>query len=527
MENLKKKIEEAVNLYKSGNLIKTEEITLKLIKLNPKVTFLYNLLGLVLSSQNRIEEAITSYNTALKIDPNYAMVYNNLALIYYNKSLKNINEEINIKKSEELYKKSIKLNSKIPEANTNLGNLYSHIGRNNESIKFHKLAISANPKYIYSYLNIANVYVSIGNFNEAKKYLEKALQKDSNFTFAHRLMSRIKKYSKNDPHLKQLKNLYDKTNDGDEINKMNLAFALGKANEDAENFEESFVYYKAANSIHRSKISFSLKKEKDYFDEIKKTYDEKIFRKYKNSGINNSSPIFIVGMPRSGTSLIEQILASHSKVFGADEVLFIPNLINKYFNQDNINLFLQGIFDFDSSNLKKMGEDYIMSMKSISNNSARTTDKLPANFLNIGLIKFIFPKSKIVHCERNAEDNIFSIFKNYFPGNKITFGSDLRETVEYYKLYFDLMKFWNKLLPNDILNIKYENLVKNTEHEIKNLLNFCDLEWESNCLKFYKNKRPIKTASDTQVRSKIYSSSINLWKKYEKFLRKYYDNLYV
>ena len=232
-------------------------------------------------------------------------------------------------------------------------------------------------------------------------------------------------------------------------------------------------------------------------------------------------------MPRSGTSLIEQILASHSKVFGADEVLFIPNLINKYFNQDNINLFLQGIFDFDSSNLKKMGEDYIMSMKSISNNSARTTDKLPANFLNIGLIKFIFPKSKIVHCERNAEDNIFSIFKNYFPGNKITFGSDLRETVEYYKLYFDLMKFWNKLLPNYILNIKYENLVKNTEYEIKNLLNFCDLDWESNCLKFYKNKRPIKTASDTQVRSKIYSSSINLWKKYEKFLRKYYDNLYV
>ena len=166
-------------------------------------------------------------------------------------------------------------------------------------------------------------------------------------------------------------------------------------------------------------------------------------------------------------------------------------------------------------------------MKSISNNSPRTTDKFPANFLHIGLIKFIFPKSKIVHCERNAEDNIFSIFKNYFPGNKITFASDLSETVDYYNLYFDLMKFWNDLLPDFVLNIKYENLINNTEHEVRRLLNFCDLDWENSCLKFYDTKRPVKTASDTQVRNKIYTSSINLWKKYEKFLNKYYDKLNV
>ena len=153
MEILKEKIQEAVNLFKDGNLAKSEKITLKLIESNTKIPFLYNLLGLIFNAQNRIDEAVVSYNKGIKIDPNYAMIFNNLALIYYNKSLKDKNFESNIKKAEELYKKSININPKIPEANSNLGNLYNSIGKNNESIKYHKLAISADSKYLYSYLN--------------------------------------------------------------------------------------------------------------------------------------------------------------------------------------------------------------------------------------------------------------------------------------------------------------------------------------------------------------------------------------
>ena len=525
MENLKQKIQEAANLYKSGSLIKCEKFTKSLIKMNPKVVFLHNLLGVVLSAQGRTEEAVKSYNKGIEIDPNFAIIYNNLALIYYNRRSMGLGFQSNIEKAEELFKKSLKINPQLPEPNTNLGNLYSFIGKNNESINYHKLAISSDPKYYYSYLNIANVYVSIGNFYEAKKYLNKAIIKNPNFSLAHRLLSRITKYTSQDPHLIQLKKLYENINSNDNINKMYLAFALGKANEDIKNFDESFTYYKIANSINRSKINFSLKKEKDYFNEIKKTYNENLFNKYKNHGAEHLSPIFIVGMPRSGTTLVEQILASHSKVFGGEEVTFIPNLISKYFNPEKINLFFQGVFDFDISFLEKMGNEYINLMKSISNNSERTTDKLPANFLNVGLIKLILPKSKIIHCQRNPKDNIFSIFKNHFGGNKITFASDLNDTVEYYNLYYDLMKFWNALLPDFIFNIKYEDLINNTEKEIKELLVFCDLKWEEECLNFYENKRPIRTASDTQVRNKIYNSSINLWKKYEKHLNNYYEKL--
>ena len=308
---------------------------------------------------------------------------------------------------------------------------------------------------------------------------------------------------------------------------MNIAFALGKANEDISEYAKSFQYYQIANKINRTNINFSISEEKKYFDEIKNTYNNNLFEKYKKFSVDNSSCIFIVGMPRSGTTLIEQILSSHRKVYGADEVIYIPRLIDKYFGQDKLNLFLQDVVDFKKEDLTKMAEEYISLMKSISQNSEKTTDKLPANFLNIGLIKLILPKSKIVHCSRDPKDNIFSIFKNHFTGNMITFSSDLNETVEYYNLYFELMNFWNKLIPDFILNLKYEDLIKDTKKEVKKLLNFCELPWDDNCLEFYKNKRPIKTASDTQVRSKIYNTSVNKWKKYEKYLKKYYDKLKV
>ena len=527
MEILKQKIHDVVKLFQSGEIIKTEKETRELIKENPKISFLYNLLGLSLNAQNRSEEAMKVYNLGLKIDPKNAMIYNNLALIYYNKSQKSTKFKTNIKKAEELYKKCLELNPKIPEANTNLGNLYNSIDKNDEAIKYHKLAISADPKYFFSFLNLAHVYISIGNFTEGKNYLKQAIEQNPNFILAHRELSRITKYSKNNTHLKKLQELYENTDIKDSDNKMNLSFALGKAYEDIENFDESFKFYETGNLINRTKINFSIEEENNYFNEIKKTYNQKLFNKYKNFGEENRSPIFIVGMPRSGTTLVEQILSSHSKVYGAEEIFLIPELIDKYFSRDKLNFFLQGIFNFDESNFKKMGEEYISLTKDISNNSERTTDKFPANFLYIGLIKLILPKSKIIHCQRNPKDNIFSIYKNYFPGNRITFGCDLNEAVQYYNMYFDLMKFWNNILPNFILNLKYEDLVNNTDDQVKKLLNFCDLNWEDKCLKFYDTKRPIRTASDTQVRNKIYKTSIDLWKNYEKFLNKYYIKLRV
>tara|TARA_B100001123_G_scaffold429166_1_gene547233 strand:+ start:134 stop:1702 length:1569 start_codon:yes stop_codon:yes gene_type:complete len=520
MKNLKEEIQKAVNIYKTGNLLKTEQIVKELIDQNPKMVFLYNLLGLALTGQNKIDEAINCYEKGIKIDPGYAMIYNNLGQIFYNKSSVDKNSKKYIKKAEDLYRKSILLDKKIPEPLTNLGTLYNSLNYNEESIKYHKKAIQINPNFYYAHLNLANVLISIGKLSDARKYLKESIAINPNFFHAHRLLSRITIYKKNDEHLSQLSTLYEKIEENNTEAKMILAYALGKAHEDIKDFDRSFGFFIKANSHSRKKVNFSLNDEINKFKEIKKTYTKDLLNKYKESGTESPGAIFIVGMPRSGTTLIEQILSNHTKVFGADEVEFIPNLIEKYSHNKKLNSIFK-----NKNILKKIGNEYLANMKEISNNLKITTDKLPINFLYLGLIKLILPKSKIIHCYRNSKDNILSIFKNYFPGKKINFAYNLNEIVSYYNLYYDLMNYWNNLLPNSIFNIKYENLVINTKEEIKNLLNFCDLEWENNCLEFYNNKRAVKTASDIQVRNKIYNTSINSWKNYRKFLDEYYVDL--
>ena len=348
---------------------------------------------------------------------------------------------------------------------------------------------------------------------------------NNHFTVTHRSLSRITKYTNNDEHFNELKKIYKKANSNDSEKKIELGYALGKAYEDTKNFDKSFSHYKEANFLQRKKIDFSLKLEKKKFKEIKNTYNKKLLDNYKNTGSSDSSPIFIVGMPRSCTTLVEQILSSHNKVYGADELEFIPDVVKKNFGDKNLSLFFEEIVNFDKNNLKKIGDEYITKIKDISKESERVTDKLPINFLYIGFIKLILPKSKIIHCYRNSKDNCLSIFKNQFSSGKIKFAYEMGEIVDYYNLYNDLMKYWNNLLPNFIFNIKYENLISDTKDEIKNLLRYCDLNWSNDCLNFYNNKRQIKTASDVQARSKIYTSSIDSWKNYEKYLSKYFIKL--
>ena len=520
MEKLKEHIQSVVDIYKSGNLSEAEILTKKLINDNPKVVFLYNLLGLILAEQKKDDQAIKCYEKGINIDPSFAMIYNNMGLLFFkNKAAENI------KKVENFYKKAISLNKKIPEPHNNLGNLYDYLDKIHDAINCYKKAIDINPKFSYAHHNLGTAYVTIGKFDKAKKHFKESIKLNPNFTITHRSLSRITKYNNDDEHFIELKKIYKNLNINDSEKRIELGYALGKAFDDTKNFDQSFKHYEEANLLQRKKIDFSLKIEKGKFEEIKNIYNKKLFDKYKNSDHIDDSPIFIIGMPRSCTTLVEQILSSHPNVYGAEEVEFIPLLIEKNFMDKNLRLFLKRIIDFDKKALKKIGEEYINKMKNVSNNSDRTTDKLPINFLYVGFIKLILPKSKIIHCYRNSKDNCLSIFKNQFSSGKIKFAYDMNEIVEYYNIYNNLMKYWKNLLPDFIYDLKYESLVSNTKTEIQNLLKNCDLTWNNDCVNFHNNKRSIKTASDTQVRNKIYSSSIDSWKNYEKYLNEYFIKL--
>tara|TARA_B100000029_G_scaffold515204_1_gene621092 strand:+ start:121 stop:1683 length:1563 start_codon:yes stop_codon:yes gene_type:complete len=518
MNNLKKQIESIVDVYKSGRIDEAESLARELLKKNPKIAYLYNLIGLILTDKNKIEEALSSYEQGIQADPMFGIIYNNIGLIYFKYKEKN---SLNYKKAEEYYKKSISIEKNLPEPHNNLANLYKAKGKFDEAIVSYKKALDINSQFSYAHFNLANTYVTIGKFDEASKHFRESINITPKFFNAHRGLSRIIQYHKNDEHLQQLKEISKDSN----IKDVDLFFALGKAYSDTAEYEKSFKFYQKANHLHRSRINFSIEDENEKFDRIKSIYNKNLFKKYKDSGYKKASPIFILGMPRSGTTLVEQILSSHPDVFGADEQEFIPELIKKHFQNKDISLYLDNVVDFQMEQLTTIGKDYISMMDEISKKHPRTTDKLPTNFLSIGLIKLILPNSKIVNCKRNPKDNCLSIYKNHFTSGRVPFAYDIDETVNFYNLYIDLMNYWNQQLPGFIYNIEYENLVQDTRKQISDLLKFTGLKWNDNCIDFYKNKRPIRTASDVQARSKIYDKSIDSWKMYESNLKKYFDKL--
>jgi tetratricopeptide (TPR) repeat protein len=512
MDNIKAKIQFVANLYRSKKLFQAEIEAKKLLREHPKIVFLYNILGLILSDLKKFDDAIVCFERGLTINPNNidnALIYNNLGSIYLSRD--------NYLESEICFKKSANINKKMSEPLNNLGNLYLKANNYKDGINSYKKAISINHNFFPAHYNIGIAYKNIGDFANAKLHLEITVDQKKDFYSAHRSLSEIIKYDKKNTHLEILENIYlDKEIKKEK--KTELIFALGKAYDDKKDFKKAFSYYKEANELRKAHMSFSKEKIQKEFNDIKNTFDKNFVNKM-NTKNPNSSLIFVLGMPRSGTTLTEQILSSHPDVYGADELNLLPDLIDRNFS--NISSFNNS----SPENLNLIFSEYLNYVKKISNSSKIITDKLPINFKWIGLIKTIFPKSKVIHCKRNSKDVCISIFKNYFTNKKLNFAYDLNDIVSFYNLYIDLMQHWKKQFPDFIVDIIYEDLIVDPNKEIKKLVQSSNLKWNDNCLKFYENSRPIKTASDTQVRTKIYSKSVNSWKNYEIQLRNVFSAL--
>ena len=357
-------------------------------------------------------------------------------------------------------------------------------------------------------------------FEKAKSSYKRAIELNPILYSAHRSLSQIIKYDSDTEHLMQLNKIYENQNTS-LSGKTEIAFALGKAYEDIKNYDKSYNFYNEANIQRRKNIKFSYLEEKKNFDSLKLNFNKNIYKENHDVINSDKTPIFIVGMPRSGTTLVEQIISSHPKVFGGDELDFLPNLINSNFSQPyKINLS-------DHEKINSISSGYINKLKILSNNFDRVTDKLPINFQWIGLIKYMLPNAKIVHCTRNSRDNCFSIFKNYFVNPKLNFAYDMNDLCDFYNLYNDLMNYWEEIIPDFIINIKYEELVNDPVSKIKSLIESCDLTWDIKCLDYYKNSRPIKTTSLIQARKKMYTSSIDSWFNYKKYFETSFKKLLV
>ena len=311
-------------------------------------------------------------------------------------------------------------------------------------------------------------------------------------------------YDKDHSHFINMKNKLSDTS-LDEQALMHLHYALGKAYNDQKEYDLSFKNFKKANDLSKKINNYDFQIDRQRFSKIKTKFNSLENIKLDK---NNRKFLFIIGMPRSGTSLTEQIVSSHEKVFGGGELPYIGRIFKNYFELNE---------KISMNDLLKCKEDYIEFTNNIDSSNKVLTDKAPLNFFYIGFILKFLPNSKFINVVRNPIDNCWSLYKNHFP-TKIDFANDLADLVNYYKNYRDLIEFWKNLFPSQIYDLKYENLVDNTRTEVEKLLKFCSLEWDDKCLKHQKNKRVIKTISYNQARKPIYNSSVKSFKGYEDYL---------
>ena len=544
---------------------------------------LFNLIGIYFQKTNKARKALNYFKKSLVLKPDMFQVLNNRGVTYFlleeidlaindfNQSLL-INSKIhdtylslakcylrkdNVQKAIEILeicKNKLESNLSIL---TLLGRLYYENKLYEEAKKIYLFIIKISPKNIDTYnilglcfenlfdykkadyyfneglkindknidllCNLGNLKRSLGKFSDARMIYDKVINLDSYQATVHRYISVINKYKFNDLHLlKMLEIIESSTFKNNEVKLHEIYFALSKAYEDLEDYETSVKYLLKGNKLRKKSVNFNnIEIVKKQFQCIQRIFSNIELKKFTNPSV--AKPIFILGMPRSGTTLTEQILSSHSKVSSGGELTYLGDVIKKYFPSKELDNFYEEV----TTNLKdyyvSMSQDYLRLTEKISKNKF-VTDKLPQNFSFIGFVLVMFPNSKIIHCQRNPKATCLSIFKNYFPDNGIWYAYNSTELVEYYKLYENMMDFWNKLFPTQIFNLKYEDIVSDQINTTKNLLKFCDLEWEESCIQFYKNSSVVKTLSTTQVRSSVYKSSLDKFKMYENLIPNFLEN---
>ena len=498
-----------VMFYKLGRLDEAQSCYKKLITQNPNHAESHCNLGVILQELNKLKDSEISFKKAIELKPNYELAHNNLG-----NTLKKLG------RSEEAatsYKVAIALKPDYVEAFYNLSVLLQEIDSLESSEEICKKAIMLKPDYAEIYNNLGITLQKLGKIEEAEVNYKKAIHFKSKYVDAHFNLSQIKNFIKEDKQFVQLQDLYlDQNLDNEQ--RCQICFALGKAFEDLNQFDKSFKYYCEGNAHREKSIIYDTSQDIKLFNQLKKSYPNIKKSTLKTANLPNEPKlIFIVGMPRSGTTLLEQIISSHSNVSGAGELFYVEK-----FGDDTA----RGVSKINSNTLLDIRKKYFQKLKELSIEKHIITDKMTMNFRYIGLICATFIDAKIVHIKRNSAATCWGNYRQlFFNKESFQYSYNLDDTVRYYALYQNLMKFWDEQCGNRIYNVNYEELTVNPETETKKLIQYLDLKWEEGCLSPQDNKRSVSTASSKQIRQKIYQGSSQKWKKFEPFLNDKFNHL--
>ena len=501
---LKKKSEDFDLLYVLGfssinlqNYIAAERFFKKILlfKQNADIFYIY---GNINSKLKNYDNAINSFNKAISLNPKFSEAYNNLGNV---KKLTNQTEEA-IKN----YKKAISIKNDNITARFNLAVLFKEDRKYLESKDVYEKILEVDNNNLTAKHDLGAINTILGNFKIARQYYKKVLQEDKQNFKSYKNYLEITKIDEKDEIFKKLENIsIDNISDQ---NKVDMFYSLSKGYFDQNKNQLGFEYLVKGKSIKKKISNFSIKREKKIFKNLKVYFENNYSGEIEHKTKINNIPIFIVGMPRSGTTLIERILSAHSKIYGAGELIFLPQIIDKTYIKNQTN--------FDDT-IGKIRSEYSEQLMKLSNKTY-IIDKLPLNFKWIGFIIKAFPEAKIIHLDRNPMAVCWSNYKINFRDTGMEFALSQEDIAEYYVLYNELMKYWFQKFDEKIINVNYEKFVLNHEKETKDIINKLSLNWENSLKNYNKNDRPVETASLHQVRGKIIKNTSEQWKQYSDYL---------
>lgn len=458
-------------------------------------------LGELLRRAGQYEAAITTLNIAIDIEPYSAESFFLLGLVY--------NDIHQFELAIECYHRALSYNQNDGLIWNNLGASFESMGDKQTAKIAYATAIALNQRHAEAQNNLGAILSEEGRLDEARAHFTAAISVNSEFINAHYNLSLIKTYTLNDPHLDYLETIEEKMDQYPIDTKIHYYFALGKALDDTKQYDRAYRAYAKGNQLHYLQKPWNPIQLQNLVDNIPVIFTNSFLKKPVVT-IETRCPIFIVGMPRAGTTLIEQTLSSHADIYGAGELSILDDIIHDAYARSPLP-FNQWVKQLDEQAFTILGEKYLDQVWKLAPDKKFIIDKMPSNCFYIGMIYRMLPTAKIIHAIRDPMDSCFSCFTHFFKDG-MYFSYDLEALGNYYILYAKAMRYWQSILPENIIfHLRYEQMVENHEEFSKQLLKYIGLHWDHNCLHFYENKRIVKTASLTQVRKPIYKTSIRRW----------------
>ena len=507
MSPIQANLEKATQLFAEGKFREAEAIAKELLAANPRDVNAGLLLGRVALHARAFNEAEKLLRKVVEMAPRFMIAWHDLGTALKEQG----KEEEAIKALEQ----ALEMEPNNASSHYYYAAALAMAGRTEDSAAAYKRAVSLDPDLAGAYIGLGHVLKTLGDQEGGIKAYRAAIALRPNFGEIYFSLSNLKTFRFSDTEIEDMVERINQDSLPSE-SIVHFAFSLGKAFEDQKNYDLAYQYYSQGNEAHRNSIVYDPVQTEVAHTKIKETFSQIFFDRIKQTevGVQDPAPIFIIGLPRSGSTLLEQILASHSLVDGTSELPDLGIVSQMITDKAQDRVFPGGILQMSDAEITQLGQEYIDRTQRHRRGAPFFTDKMPNNFAHVGLIKAIIPNAKIIDARRHPLDSCVGSFKQHFAKGQ-TFTYDMFELGEFYLQYDQLMTHWDDVLPGKVLRVQYEDVVQDLETQVKRILDYCGLPFEKACVNFHETKRSVRTASSEQVRQPIYNKSMNTWQRFD------------